>query len=62
MSLENVMLSERSQTQKTTRSRDSTQAKVGMRESAEAEKRCDWQGMGPGKGTRKHHGDYVASD
>ena len=56
------MLSERSQTQKTTRSRDSTQAKVGMRESAEAEKRCDWQGMGPGKGTRKHHGDYVASD
>lgn len=39
MSLENVMLRERSQTQKTTHSRDSTQVKVGMRESAEAEKR-----------------------
>lgn len=63
MSLENFMLSERSQTQKTTHSRDSTQAMVGIRESAEAEKRAvNWQGMGLGKGTMKHHRSHVASD
>lgn len=39
VSLENGMLSEGSQTQKTTHPCDSTQMRVGMRESAEAEKR-----------------------